>query len=169
MKQQFGGDIELVNPAIGGTQLTQNLVLMPRWLDGHPQPDLVTVWFGFNDFDSGMRREHFERILRFAVDRIRRLTKGRSETLLITTCPAVARWDTMEELVEAARTVAAEKKTGLADVSAAFHRAGSEEAARVSLFCRDRTHLSSSGHELAAKTVADVITGKSPALQNTNL
>ena len=40
----------------------------------------------------------------------------------MTTCPAISRWDTMEELAEAVRIVAAEKKTGLADVSAAFHQ-----------------------------------------------
>ena len=31
---EFEGHV--VNPAIGGTQLRQNLVLMPRWLDTHP-------------------------------------------------------------------------------------------------------------------------------------
>ena len=58
------------NPAIGGTQLTQNLVLMPRWLRAVPEPDLVTVWFGFNDWDGGMRGEHFREMLGFAVDRM---------------------------------------------------------------------------------------------------
>ena len=107
IREQFGSEVALVNPAIGGTQLTQNLVLMPRWLRDHPRPDLVTVWFGYNDWDGGMQGEHFGRMLRFAVDCIRRMTGGRSEVLLMTTCPAVARWDTMEELAEAVRTVAA--------------------------------------------------------------
>ena len=30
LRKQYGADVTLVNPAIGGTQLTQNLVLMPR-------------------------------------------------------------------------------------------------------------------------------------------
>ena len=161
LRTQFGSEVTLVNPAIGGTQLTQNLVLIPRWLRDHPRPDLVTVWFGYNDWDGGMRGEHFGRMLRLAVDRIRRMTGGRSEVLLITTCPAVARWDTMEELAEAVRTVAAEKKTGLADVSAAFHRAGTDEAARPSLFCRDKTHLGPQGHRLTAETVLQAIAGTS--------
>ena len=32
---------------------------MPIWLAETPEPDLVTVWFGFNDWDSGMRGEQF--------------------------------------------------------------------------------------------------------------
>ncbi|MBN2137461.1 MAG: SGNH/GDSL hydrolase family protein [Sedimentisphaerales bacterium] len=157
LKERFGGEVTLVNPAIGGTQLSQNLILMPRWLSENPQPDLVVVWFGFNDWDAGMRRTKFERILRIGVERIRRLTGGRSEIMLVTTCPAVERWDTMEELALAVRTVAAEKKTALADVSAAFHKAGVEETARNELFCRDKVHLGEQGHRLTAETVFKAI------------
>lgn len=157
LQQQFGGEIKLVNPAIGGTQLSQNLVLMPRWLTDAPQPDLIVVWFGYNDWDAGMRGERWQQMLRFAVDRIRRMTSGRSEVLLITTCPSLKRWDTMEELAEGARQVAAEKKTGLADVSAAFQAAGKEPDARKSLYCWDATHLGPAGHALAADTVLQAI------------
>ena len=158
LREKFGSEVKLVNPAIGGTQLTQNLVLMPRWLKDNPEPDLVTVWFGFNDWDAGMRGEHFAEVLRFAVDRIRRLTKGRSEVMLVTTCPALPRWDTMEELAQAVRTVAAEEKTGLADVAAAFHRAGADQSARKTLYCWDNVHLGRAGHLLAADTVLDAVT-----------
>jgi lysophospholipase L1-like esterase len=159
LREQFGGEVKLVNPAIGGTILTQNLVLMPTWLRDTPKPDLVTVWFGFNDWDSGMRGEQYQRMLGFAVDRIRRMTGGDSEVMLLTTCPAFERWDTMEELAGAARVVAARKRTGLADVSAAFHEAGREDAARLALYCSDKTHLGAPGHELAAETVLRAIVG----------
>lgn len=78
LKSVFGSEVKLVNPAIGGTQLTQNLVLIPRWLKDTPAPDLVAVWFGYNDWDGGARGPGWREKLRFAVDRIRRLTKGRS-------------------------------------------------------------------------------------------
>ncbi|MHB8901725.1 MAG: GDSL-type esterase/lipase family protein [Thermoguttaceae bacterium] len=154
---RFHGQVRLVNPAIGGTQLTHNLVLMPRWLKDCPQPDLVTVWFGYNDWDGGMRRERFEQMLRLAVDRIRRMTRGKSEVLLMTTCPAFGRWDTMNELADAVRNVAAEKKTGLADVAAAFHAAGLDDQSRLALYCSDRTHLAPHGHRLVADTVARAV------------
>ena len=153
LHEQFGGEVKLVNPAIGGTILTQNLVLMPCWLREAPRPDLVTIWFGYNDWDSGMRGERFREMLRFAVDRIRRMTGGESEVMLLTTCPSFERWETMDELAEAVRVVAAEKRTGLADVSAAFHQAGGDDAARLALYCSDRTHLSQAGHQLAVETV----------------
>jgi len=158
LKEKYGSDVKLVNPAIGGTQLTQNLVLMPRWLKDTPEPDLVTVWFGFNDWDGGMRGEHFREVLCLAVDRIRRMTKGKSEIMLLTTCPAIERWDTTAELAAAVRRVAAEKKTGLADVSAAFHKAGAEQSARNGLFCWDKVHLGQPGHALTAETVLGAIT-----------
>ncbi len=156
LKATYGSEVTLVNPALGGTQLTQNLILMPRWLLATPKPDLVTVWFGFNDWDSGMRGPHFAETLRLAVDRIRRMTGG-AEVMLITTCPALARWDTMEELAQAGRTVAAEKRTGLADVAAAFHAAGAQEAARPALYAWDATHLGAPGHNLAADTVLKAV------------
>ncbi len=162
LKRQFGGDVALVNPAIGGTQLTQNLVLAPRWLKDTPHPDLITIWFGFNDWDGGMRGPQFEKKLDMAIERLRRLTGGRSEILLISTCPALQRWETMEELAAAARTVADRKKTALADVAAAFHAAGREETARAALFAWDRTHLGTEGHKLAAETVYEAIVASAP-------
>lgn len=150
----------LVNPALGGTQLTQNLILMPRWLKQAPEPDLVTVFFGYNDFESGMRGAHWAEMLRIAVDRIRRMTNGKADVLLMTTCPAMGRWTEMEELADAARTVAREKKTGLADVSKAFHEAGADEANRPALYCTDHTHLGAAGHNLVAQTVLKSIAGQ---------
>jgi hypothetical protein len=101
--------------------------------------------------------EKFKTVLRFAVDRIRRMTGGKSDVLLMTTCPAFGRWDTMEELAEAARAVAKEKRTGLADVAVAFHKAGTDAAARAALYCGDKTHLGKDGHALAARTVLEAV------------
>lgn len=157
LRKKYGGEVKLVNPALGGTQLSQNLILMPRWLDEAPRPDLVVVWFGFNDFDGGMRRAHWEEMLRLAVDRIRRMTQGQSEVLLATTCPAITRWTEMEELAEGVRAVAKEKKTGLADVAAAFHRSGEDAAVRATLFAWDRVHLGKAGHLLTARIVLEAI------------
>jgi lysophospholipase L1-like esterase len=163
LKETFGGEVKLDNAAMGGTELRQNTVLMPRVLNAADAPDLVAVWFGGNDWASGIRQEAFAESLRVAVDRIRRLTAGKSEVLLLTTCPSVGAWDTMEELAVAARKAAAEKKTGLADVAAAFHKAGEQEADRLKLYCDDKTHLGKPGHTLAAETVLQAISGAAAA------
>lgn len=149
----YGSEVTLVNPAIGGTQLTQNLVLMPRWLRDTPEPDLVTVWFGYNDWDAGARGADWEQKLRFAVERIRRMTRGSAEVVLMTSCPTLERWETLEELAVAARTVAVEENTGLADVAAAFHERGVPDTSRAELFAWDKTHLGEAGHRLVANTV----------------
>jgi lysophospholipase L1-like esterase len=157
LKETFGCEVKLVNPALGGTQLTQNLILIPRWLKDTPEPDLVTLWFGYNDWDGGARGPDWREKTRFAVDRIRRMTKGRAEVLLLTTAPALARWETMNDLAESTRVVAAEKKTGLADVAAAFHSQGADDTKRAALFAWDKTHLGEEGHRLVAETVLNAI------------
>jgi len=157
LEEQYDSAATVVNVAIGGTTLNANLVLMPRWLKTTPKPDLVTVWFGYNDWDGGMRGAHFREMLAYAVDRIRRMTGGGSEVLLLTTCPALKRWEEMAELAEAGRAVASARRTGLADIEAAFHAAGAEEAARQELYAWDATHLGPAGHELVAETVRSAL------------
>ena len=139
---KYGSQVTLVNPAIGGTTLSQNTILMPRWVKTAPAPDLVTVWFGGNDWDSGVRGPRFAEYLRLAVDRIRRQTGGSADILLMTTCPGHARWETTAELEKAVRDVAAEKHTGLADVAAEFRRPGTpDEALKQEYWAWDKVHL----------------------------
>src|SRR5262249_54767315 len=120
LKATYKSEITLVNPAIGGTQLRQNLILMPRWLKEHPSPDLVTICFGYNDWDGGMRGPQFQETLCDVVDRIRRATQGKSEVLIMTTVPSLSRWETMKELAEAGRQAAQSRRAGLADTERAF-------------------------------------------------
>jgi len=155
LEAKYGSKVSGVNPAIGGTQLRQNLVLMPRWLAQAAEPDLVTFCFGFNDWDSGMRGPQFRQSYEDAVDRVRRATKGKADVLILTTLPAVERWTTMAELAEACRTAAKERNAGLADTEKAFLEAGKEN--KEKLYVRDRTHLGPAGHELMAKTVLGTI------------
>jgi len=158
IESTYGAKDTLVTPAIGGTTLTQNLVVMPRWLKEAPAPDLVTVWFGFNDWDTGVRKDRMKEYLNLAVDRIHRLTGGSADILLLTTCPAFARWHTMGELCQAEAEVARDRKTGLADVASAFHKAPSaDEALRLGYWAWDKTHLGPAGHDLVAATVLAAI------------
>lgn len=155
LREKYGADVTVHNPAIGGTQLRQNLVLIPRWLARVPEPDLVTIWFGYNDWDAGMRGEEFRAACRDAVERVRRATRGKADVLLLTTAPAAERWTTMAELAEACRQAARATGAGLADTEKAFHAAGRSDRAR--LYAKDRTHLSPAGHELAAAAVLAAI------------
>jgi hypothetical protein len=100
LKEKYGMETTLVNPAIGGTELRQNMVLIPLWAAKTPEPDLVAVCFGYNDRQSGMRGPMVEATLKDAVDRIRRATGGKADVLVMTPCPSLEKWD---EMAEAAR------------------------------------------------------------------
>ena len=155
MHEKYNSNVTIVNPAIGGTQLRQNVVLIPRWLDTAPSPDLVTIFFGFNDWDAGMRGEEFRGACDDAVDRIRRATKGKTDVLIMTTNPAASRWMEASELAEACRLAARDRHAGLADTEHAFRAAGLVDRNR--LFVDDRVHLSRKGHELVAEAVLTAI------------
>ena len=132
--------------------------LIPRWLAKAPEPDLVTIFFGGNDWDAGMRGEEFRRTCTDAVDRVRRATRGKADVLLITTNPSVARWGAIEELAEACRGAAKDRRAGLADTDRAFVAAGTDNP--NPLFVHDRVHLSKAGHALVAETVLKAIEQK---------
>lgn len=129
LKDTYGSEVTLVNPAIGGTTLSQNVVLIPRWLQGTPAPDLVTIWFGGNDWNSGVRGPRYRDYLKTAVEHLRQATRGQTEILLMTTCPGFNAWQTMNELCRATYGVARDCKTGFADVAGAFQAAGAREEA----------------------------------------
>ena len=158
LKEKYKSEVSINNPAIGGTELRQNLVLIPRWLDKTPQPDLVTVCFGGNDWGSGMRGPQFTETCKDAIDRIRRATKGNADVLILTTVPSVPQWTTMAELADACRKAAQDRRAGLADLEKAFLMEGKENKER--LYCRDKVHLGAPGHELVARTVQEAIEAK---------
>ena len=154
---KYKSEVTIINPAIGGTQLRQNLVLIPTWLAKAPEPDLVTICFGGNDWDSGMRGKQFREAYKDAADRIRRATKGKADVLILTTVPAASRWGAVAELAEACRLAAKDRKVGLADAEKAFLAAGEEEKERDKLYVKDRTHLSPAGHALMVQAVLEAV------------
>ncbi|MBI3854555.1 MAG: hypothetical protein HY293_02560 [Planctomycetes bacterium] len=157
LKEKHKVEAKIVNPAIGGTQLRQGLIHIPLWLAEAPEPDLVTVCYGGNDWEAGMRGETFRETVRETIDRVRRATRGKADVLFLTTVPSVEAWTTRAELSEAVRAAAAERKAGLGDAEKAFHAAGGDK--KESLFCSDKVHLGPVGHELFAATVLSAIEG----------
>lgn len=158
LNARYGSDVKLVNPAIGGTTLSQNLIVMPRWEKQAPSPDLVTVFFGGNDWETGVRGARFADYLRLAVDRIRRQTHGSADIVLMTPCPSHDRWETMRELEQAVRDVAREKKTAMVDIAADFRKAPTaDEALKREYWAWDKVHLGTKGHESVKDAVLEAI------------
>jgi lysophospholipase L1-like esterase len=151
LKEKYGAEARIVNPAIGGTELRQNLVLIPRWVAEAPEPDLVTVCFGGNDWESGMRGDLFRETCREAIDRIRRATHGKADVLFLTSVPSLEKWTTRDELGQAVRAAAMDRNAGLADPEKLFH--ATPESDRAKLFCTDKVHLDPPGHETVVASI----------------
>jgi len=147
-----GVTVTLVNSAVGGTELRHNVIRVPVWSQSHVDADLVTVFIGYNDWGAGVRGPMFEESMTMAVDRARRATGGAADFLIMTTCPAEARWTEMAELAQAGRDVAADRNAGLADIEDAFHTVAPLPADRTQYFA-DGTHLSAMGQDLVADVV----------------
>ena len=171
LKDKYGSEVKYVNPALGGRGLTECAIVMPLWLKTDPQPDVVTVFFGGNDYDNfeGQKVKDEDKGKQFAayqaavVDRIRRLTKGNAEVILMTTAPGFQRWDTYKPLVESTKAVAKEKNTALADIDAIFHAAGTAEVAvKANYWHWDNVHMGPKGHEVICDTVLKVIETPAP-------
>ena len=56
---KYGSKVTLVDPAMGGTELRQNLVVLPRWVSKSPNPDLVTIPFWLQRLEQRHARSRF--------------------------------------------------------------------------------------------------------------
>ncbi len=156
--KEVGVDAKVINPAAGGTTLSQNIVTMPRWEKLAPNPDLVIINFGGNDFDTKVTGAMFKNNLEHAVDRIRRDTKGSADILIVTTCPGFKRWDTYKDLEQAGRDVAAEKKVGLVDLATEARKLGTaEETLKMNFWHWDNVHLGQKGKDMFRDLVFQAI------------
>ena len=166
LRKHAFSEVGVLNTTVGGHQFTHGLTQMVRWLPRCPAPDLVTVFFGGNERSNGMRAPQFKDGLRRGVDRIRRLTRGKAEILLMTTVPALTSWDgEIREMAEAVREVAAEKKTACADTEKAFRQVGQDEEKRKALFAWDEVHLGEFGHQVVADVVFEAVVGGVPEME----
>jgi lysophospholipase L1-like esterase len=173
IKEKYGCDVKIVNPSIGGTELLQGLVIIPRWLKQAPEPDLVVIFYGGNDRVGGVTPEKFQEIQKDAVERVRRATKGKADVMIMTTAAVLAKgdppeptqWELTRPIAEACRKAAAAKNAGLADVYAAFDAVPKD--GREKLFGNlpgtttcEGCHLGKFGHETVAKTVLAALESK---------
>jgi len=159
IKQKYGSEVTLVNPAMGGTDLRQNLVVLPRWTTTTPAPDLVTIFFGFNDLTEGMTPDAFRAAQQDAVDRVRRATGGRADVLILTPFPPVnaAQAAALGGFAAACQAAAQARNAGLCDIYRAVQAA--PEADKAGLHAWDGVHLGLPGQQLVAQSVLNALEG----------
>jgi lysophospholipase L1-like esterase len=169
IKDTYGSEVTYINPALGGTQLNQNLVVMGKWEAQAPSPDLVTVFFGGNDYGNftaqktsdGDMTQFFGQWQAQNIDRLRRQTKGSPDIILMTTAPGFKAWDTYKPLIDATKAVAKDKKTALCDIDALFHAAGTaEDVLKAKYWHWDNVHMGPKGHEAICEAMMKLIEGE---------
>jgi lysophospholipase L1-like esterase len=166
LRERFGYEgVAVANRGQGGLETRQAIVLLRALLAGEP-PDLVTVHFGYNDFSSMQeRRLGPEACLKAAaqdgremVRRIRALTGGRSEVLLIATVPGgdPERRSALGFFGTAAKEAAAELRCGFTDAPRAAFQQALASGKPEDLFIRlpdgklDVAHPNAAGQQLFA-------------------
>lgn len=163
LRERFGYDgVRVVNSGVGGVEVPQGSVLIPRDVVPY-EPDLVTVLYGYNDLASGaVTRDQFKTALEVFVDRVRRLTRGRAEVLLVSSLPGTSEeaWERLAVGAEVVREVAREKRTGLCDAGAAFRNLGRETLIAQYFRSGDPAHPNPKGQELLARLLLEAIAGE---------
>ncbi|MBE7466648.1 MAG: CIA30 family protein [Planctomycetes bacterium] len=164
LRKAFGYDqIHVVNKGIGGLETRQAIALLPRDVAAM-KPDLVLVHFGYNDYSSLLQKRKSpeeQRAIargnwRELVLRVRRLTEGQSEVLLIATIPGAdeARRESMNFFGETAREVAAELRCAYTEAPRSAFQAARSNGTLDTLFVQledgkpDVAHPSESGQML---------------------
>lgn len=163
LRQQFGyEEIRVVNSGVGGLQVPQGSVLIARDVAPY-DPDLVTVLYGYNDLaPGGVTPDQFKDAVSIFIDRVRRLTKGHAEVLLITSLPATSEeaWKRLQVGAEVMRELAGEKRCGLCDASSAFRRLGRQTLIAEYFRANDAAHPNAKGQHLLAKLLFEAIAGQ---------
>jgi len=123
--------IQVRNLGIGGLETRQAIALLPRDIGAAP-PDLAIAHFGYNDLTAMEERRIPEaarngiaaRNLRELVQRIRRVSCGRTDVLLVATVPGGdrARRNALDFFGQEAATVARELRCSFTDAPRAAFR-----------------------------------------------
>lgn len=137
--------------AVGGAKLTDARAWIPRDFAG-TTPDLVTVWYGYNDKSNAFTRESYAKSLNDYLDRVQRVTGGRAAILLFATGPGCGpRFTMLDDYAETVRETARQRGLPCFDIHAILKAIGREE---LNEFFGDLAHPNARGHELIADHLA---------------
>ena len=155
LRRWLGRDtISCISRAVGGARSTDARAWVPRDFVG-PVPDLVTVWYGYNDKSGAYTCDYYERSLSDYIDRVCRATEGKAAILLIAPGPGCGpRFVMMDDYAEAVRRLARERQLGLFDVHKVLKTLGREEIER---YFADMAHPNEKGHRAIADALCELL------------
>lgn len=136
-------DILCYSRAVGGAKLTDARAWVPRDFVG-PTPDLVTIWYGYNDKSGAYTRAYFEQSLNDYIDRVLRATQGRAAILLFATGPGCGpRFTMLDDYAETVRETAKRRGLPCFDIHADLKSIGRDH---LDDFYGDMAHPNVQGH-----------------------
>jgi sialate O-acetylesterase len=170
LKERFGyAQISVRNRGVNGLETRQGLILLPREFSGSA-PDLVIAHFGYNDFTAMTERKVAPEAARAAaagnfrqlIQRVRNLSLGKTEVLLVATAPGAlqSRHTAMAFFGEEAQKAAQELRAGFADGPRQAFAAALAAGKLDGYFARqngglDFAHPNEAGHEAFARALLD--------------
>ncbi|MDD4871512.1 MAG: SGNH/GDSL hydrolase family protein [Kiritimatiellae bacterium] len=146
--------ITCVSKAVGGARTTDLRAWIPRDFND-TAPDLVTLWIGYNDKSGATTCEYFKQSVNDYIDRVCRVTKGRSAILLLATGPGCGpRFVMMDDYAEAVRELAGERKLPLLDIHRLLTALGRE---KIEEYFGDMAHPNEKGHRFIADALCEFL------------
>lgn len=147
-------DIHCASRAVGGAKLNDARAWVPRDFVG-PKPDLVTIWYGYNDKSNAFTREYFARSLDDYIDRVLRATGGQAAILLFATGPGCGpRFTMLDDYAETVRETAARRGLPCFDIHAALKAVGRTQ---IDTLFADLAHPNAAGHARIADLLASYL------------
>lgn len=147
--------INCINRAVGGARTNDGRAWLGRdFVAG--APDLVTIWYGYNDKSGGTTAAYYKQAMANYIDRICAYTKGKTAILLFATGPGTgARFTMMDDFAQAMRDLAAEKGITCFDVHQHLKAVG--KAPFAEKYMADTAHPNAEGHKFVADKLAEFL------------
>jgi len=143
-------DIIVESRAVGGAKLTDARAWTRRDFRGEP-PDLVTILYGYND-KKVYTCAYFKDSLNDYIDRIARVTDGKTAVLLLSTIPGTKfKFVMLDDFADAVRQTARERGLACFDLDKVIKAIGRVEAEK---YFADMAHPNKEGHEVIGKAIA---------------
>jgi lysophospholipase L1-like esterase len=147
-------NIHCSSRAVGGAKLTDARAWVPRDFVP-PAPDLVTIWYGYNDKSNAFTADYFQASLNDYIDRVCSATHGTAAILLFATGPGTGpRFVMMDDYAERVRSVAKQRGLPCFDIHAILKAVGREH---IQELFADMAHPNEAGHQLIADSLCEFI------------
>jgi lysophospholipase L1-like esterase len=158
LRSAYGYDgISVESHGVGGAQGNDLRLWMNRDIPAEA-PDLIIVMYGYNDKTWGYPKEYYRYSLNDYIDRIAKMTQGKTALLLMPPIPGwEARFYMMDDYAETVRDVGRERNLPICDVNKVFRDLGREEMKKI---MADQAHPNPKGHALMAEQIASLLVKK---------